>query len=90
MSEVSKSNLENLRWAFRVWREAVGKNIKPLYKRFVEAVNVGAQENGYEDYGDYWREEYEDKNLEKNMEDILEEMNTLYTKLHAYARFKLK
>lgn len=89
MSEVSKSNLGNLRWAFRVWREAVGTKIKPLYKRFVELVNSGAQENGYEDYGDYWREEYEDKNLEQNMEEILDEMNTLYKKLHAYARFKL-
>lgn len=89
MSEVSKSNLGNLRWAFRVWREAVGTKIKPLYQRFVELSNSGAQENGYEDYGDYWREEYEDKNLEQNMEDILEEMNELYKKLHAYARFKL-
>lgn len=89
MSEVSKANLGNLRWAFRVWREAVGTKIKPLYQRFVDLANSGAQENGYEDYGDYWREEYEDKNLEQNMEDILEEMNPLYKKLHAYARFKL-
>jgi len=89
MSEVSKSNLGNLRWAFRVWREAVGTKIRPLYQRFVELSNNGAQENGYEDYGDYWREEYEDKNLEQNMEDILDEMNQLYKKLHAYARFKL-
>lgn len=90
MSEVSKANIGNLRWAFRVWREAVGTKIKPLYQQFVELANSGAQENGFEDYGDYWRSEYEDKNLEQNMEDILEEMNPLYRKLHAYARYKLK
>ena len=90
MSEVSIANLGNLCWAWRVWRKAVGPKMKPLYKQFVDLVNKGAVENGFDDYGDFWRKEYEVNNLESMMERILKEMNPLYKKLHAYTRYKLK
>jgi len=89
MSEVSKENLGNLKWAWKVWRKAVGPKIKPLYEKFVGLVNIGAKENGFQDYGDYWRKEYEVENLEKMIEDILKEMHGLYKKLHAFTRYKL-
>ena len=50
----------------------------------------GAVENDYKDYGDYWRGEYEDSDLENTVEDILDEIDPLYKKLHAYTRYKLK
>lgn len=90
MSSVSKANLGNLRWAWNVWRIAVGPEMKPLYKKFVDLVNKGAKENGFEDYGDFWRKEYEVDDLESQMENILTEMNDLYKKIHAYTRYKLK
>lgn len=90
MSEVSSENLGNLRWAWRVWRKAVGPKIKPLYEKFVTLVNKGAKENGFDDYGDYWRKEYEVDNLESIIEETLKEMHELYKKLHAFVRFKLK
>ncbi|XP_057290559.1 angiotensin-converting enzyme-like [Hydractinia symbiolongicarpus] len=89
MSEVSSENLGNLRWAWRVWRKAVGPKIKPLYEKFVTLVNKGAKENGFDDYGDYWRKEYEVDNLESIIEETLKEMHELYKKLHAFVRFKL-
>ena len=89
MSSV-KDNIENLRWAWNVWRKAVGPQIKPLYVKFVELANKGAVENGFEDYGDFWKKEYEVDDLEKQIEQILDELDPLYKKLHAYTRYKLK
>ena len=90
MSTVNKDNLENLRWAWRVWRDAVGRKIKPLYEKFVDLANTGAVENGFDDYGDFWRKEYEVDDLEEKIEKILKDMSDLYQKLHAYTRYKLK
>ena len=90
MSAVKSDNIGNLRWAWKVWRDAVGPPIKKLYTKFVDLANQGAVENGFADYGDYWQQEYEVKDLEKQIETILEELNPLYQKLHAYTRYKLK
>ena len=90
MSLVEKDKKNELKWAWEVWRKAVGPKIKPAYVEFVELSNKGAQENGFEDYGDFWRKEYEVDNLEQMLENILEEMQPLYKKLHAYTRYKLK
>ncbi|XP_066918700.1 angiotensin-converting enzyme-like [Clytia hemisphaerica] len=89
MSTVEPKNIGNLKWAWNVWRNAVGPPIKKLYTKFVDLANQGAVENGFADYGDYWRQEYEVNDLEKQIESILEEMNPLYKKLHAYTRYKL-
>lgn len=85
-----KDNIGNLRWAWNVWRKAVGPEIKPLYVEFVDLANKGAVENGFEDYGDFWKKEYEVDDLEKQIEQILEQLDPLYKKLHAYTRYKLK
>lgn len=89
MAAVNKDNLMNLRWAWNVWREAVGRKIKPHYVKFVDLANKGAVENGFDDYGDFWRKEYEVDDLEEQIEKILKDMNELYQKLHAYTRYKL-
>lgn len=89
MSIVNKENLGNLRWAWNVWRWSVGRKVKKMYTEFVELANKGAKENGFEDYGDFWKKEYEVDDLEEQMETILDEMKELYQKLHAYTRYKL-
>ena len=90
MSQVEVENLGNLRWAWRVWREAVGIKNKPLYVKFVELANKAARENGFDDFGDYWRKEYEVDDLENMIEGILMEVMPLYKKLHAFTRYKLQ
>jgi len=90
MSSVSKDNIGNLRWAWNVWRWAVGREIKPLYVKFVDLANKGAVENGFNDYGDFWKQEYEKEDLEDEIETILEDLSDLYKKLHAYTRYKLR
>ena len=41
------------------WRRKVGQTLKPKYKRYVELKNKRAVLNGYNDYGDQWRQKYD-------------------------------
>ncbi|XP_060038995.1 angiotensin-converting enzyme 2 [Erinaceus europaeus] len=90
----------NLRlWAWEGWRAVVGKQLRPLYEEYVELKNEMAKANNYEDYGDYWRGDYEaegDAGYNYSREQLIEdvertfaEIKPLYEHLHAYVRRKL-
>ncbi|XP_037369021.1 angiotensin-converting enzyme 2 [Talpa occidentalis] len=82
-------------WAWEGWRSQVGKKLRPLYEQYVDLKNEMARANQYEDYGDYWRGDYEaDGYYTRNqlMEDVertFAEIKPLYEHLHAYVRTKL-
>ncbi|XP_030582139.1 angiotensin-converting enzyme 2 [Archocentrus centrarchus] len=82
------------------WRIETGKKMRPLYEDYVDLKNEAAKLNGFEDYGAYWRYNYE--TLEEDvmyhytrdqlMEDvrlIYKQILPLYKELHAYVRAKL-
>ncbi|XP_034050500.1 angiotensin-converting enzyme 2 isoform X2 [Thalassophryne amazonica] len=82
------------------WRTKVGKKMRPLYEDYVVLNNEAAKLNGFEDYGAYWRYNYE--TIEKDgrysytraqlMEDVrslYRDTLPLYKQLHAYVRAKL-
>ncbi|ESO96402.1 hypothetical protein LOTGIDRAFT_115941 [Lottia gigantea] len=73
------------------WRD-VTRPIKPLYTNFVNLKNIGAVENGYSDYGAYWRDELfgDTPDLEEMAAKLWVEVEPLYTHLHAYVRSKLR
>ncbi|XP_030642567.1 angiotensin-converting enzyme 2-like [Chanos chanos] len=81
------------------WRVEVGKRMRPLYEDYVDLKNEAARLNGYADYGDYWRSNYEtiDEGVYKYTRDelmtdvrrIYQEIMPLYKELHAYVRAKL-
>uniref|UniRef100_A0A8C4Q1Y8 Angiotensin-converting enzyme n=1 Tax=Eptatretus burgeri TaxID=7764 RepID=A0A8C4Q1Y8_EPTBU len=87
--------------AWEYWREKVGWSTRSLYKEYVELENKAAEMNGYSDYGDYWRANYEVKQdngskygysrdqLKKDVEDLYGQVESLYLELHAYVRRKL-
>uniref|UniRef100_UPI00358F66E6 angiotensin-converting enzyme 2 n=1 Tax=Myxine glutinosa TaxID=7769 RepID=UPI00358F66E6 len=87
--------------AWEFWRETVGWSTRSLYEEYVELENKAAKMNGYKDYGDYWRANYEvnmdnDSNyrytrdqLKKDAEDLYRQVEPLYRQLHAYVRRKL-
>ncbi|XP_078415661.1 angiotensin-converting enzyme 2 [Cetorhinus maximus] len=95
----SKDYNERL-WAWEGWRVNVGKKLRPLYEGYVELKNKSAKMNGYEDYGDYWRGNYETddlgeyaysrKDLLRDVENLFQEIKPLYQELHAYVRAKLR
>ncbi|XP_004710002.2 angiotensin-converting enzyme 2 [Echinops telfairi] len=81
-------------WAWEGWRAEIGKQLRPLYEEYVDLKNEMARKNGYEDYGDYWRGDYETteysrSQLIKDVEHTFEQIKPLYEHLHAYVRRKL-
>ncbi|XP_053826884.1 angiotensin-converting enzyme 2 [Vidua macroura] len=86
-------------WAWEGWRADVGRMMRPLYEEYVELENEVARLNGYSDYGDYWRANYEAKSPEnykysrdqliEDVEKTFEQIKPLYEQLHAYVRHKL-
>ncbi|XP_048192746.1 angiotensin-converting enzyme 2 [Perognathus longimembris pacificus] len=86
-------------WVWEGWRSEVGKQLRPLYEEYVVLKNEMARANNYEDYGDYWRGDYEaqgaggynyDRNqLIDDVERTFAEIKPLYEHLHAYVRTKL-
>ncbi|XP_067848526.1 angiotensin-converting enzyme 2 isoform X2 [Heptranchias perlo] len=87
-------------WAWEGWRVNVGRKLRPLYEEYASLKNKTAKLNGYQDYGDYWRGNYEThdegvygysrENLVTDVEQLLKEVMPLYKELHAYVRAKLR
>ncbi|XP_031162227.2 angiotensin-converting enzyme 2 [Sander lucioperca] len=82
------------------WRRVVGKRMRPLYEDYVDLKNEAAKLNGFEDYGAYWRYNYETieeevqyqytrDDLMKDVRSIYSEILPLYKELHAYVRARL-
>lgn len=82
-------NYNELLNAWWGWRNASGRKMRPIYKRFVELSNKGARENGYIDKGQVWRSWYEVENLDVLVENLWNDLKPLYFELHAYVRHKL-
>ncbi|KAM5150443.1 angiotensin-converting enzyme isoform 2-T2 [Callospermophilus lateralis] len=79
-------NYEELLWAWKSWRDKVGRTILPLFPKYVQLTNKAAQLNGYLDAGDSWRSMYETPSLEQDLERLYQELQPLYLNLHAYVR----
>lgn len=83
------------------WRREVGKRMRPLYEDYVDLKNEAAKLNGFEDYGAYWRYNYETieedalykytrGQLMSDVRVIYKQILPLYKELHAYVRAKLR
>ncbi|XP_020136466.2 angiotensin-converting enzyme isoform X1 [Microcebus murinus] len=77
---------EELLWAWKGWRDKVGKDVLPLFPKYVELTNKAAWLNGYTDGGDSWRSMYETPSLEQDLEQLYQQLQPLYLNLHAYVR----
>ncbi|XP_075706998.1 angiotensin-converting enzyme 2 [Rhinoderma darwinii] len=88
-------------WAWEGWRAEAGKKMRKLYEEYVDLENEAAKLNKYEDYGDYWRGNYETVtdnakykydgvDLMSDVEITFKQILPLYKELHAYVRSNLQ
>ena len=63
--------------------------MRTTYEKAISIRNKASRENGYKDLSEYWIEDFEDPNFEKNFDDLMEEIMPIYQQLHKYVRRKL-
>ncbi|XP_033624233.1 angiotensin-converting enzyme-like [Asterias rubens] len=85
------TNYSELLWAWKSWRDVVGREIRPLYSTYVDLKNEGARASGYADESEVWQEKYEikDGKFEKMIGEIYDKVKPMYKQLHAYVRRRL-
>jgi len=71
---------------------AVGREIRPLYERFVALANEGARDNGFADLGALWKSGYDmtPDEFERETDRIWGQVKPLYNDLHCYVRAGLQ
>src|SRR6185295_10859 len=71
---------------------AVGRQIRPLYERFVVLANEGARDNGFADLGALWKSAYDmtPEELEREYDRIWAQVEPLFGDLHCYVRAGLQ
>ncbi len=76
--------------AWLAWRE-VSPPMRPMYQRFVELMNLGAQELGYEDLGEQWKSGYDLSvpEFEAETNRLWAQVEPLYEALHCHVRDSL-
>ncbi|CAJ0959493.1 unnamed protein product [Ranitomeya imitator] len=98
---LESQNYHERLWVWEGWRAEAGKRMRKLYEEYVDLENEAARLNGYEDYGDYWRGNYETLtddtkyqysrgDLMNDVEETFKQIVPLYEELHAYVRSKLQ
>ncbi len=74
--------------AWQGWHDNVGKQIRPLFTRYVEVANAGARGVGFRDVSSMWRSSYDmpEDAFEKEVDRLWDQVKPLYTQLHCYTR----
>ena len=86
----SSRDYNELLSAWSGWRE-ISVPMRPMYQRFVELTNQGAQEFGYDNLGAMWKSGYdmEVEEFEGETERLWSQVEPLYEQLHCYVRGRL-
>jgi len=76
--------------AWQGWHE-IAKPMRPMYQRFVELGNEGAENIGFADMGVLWRSRYDmaPEAFEQEVERLWVQVQPLYEALHCHVRAKL-
>lgn len=82
-------NYDELLWAWKGWRDAIGPKTRKDWTTAEKLRNEGARENGYADAGDYLRSTYETASFESEIDELWGTLEPYYKELHAYVRRKL-
>lgn len=70
----------------------ISREMRPLYVRYVELLNEGAKETGFDNLGDEWKAGYDmpPAEFEKETDRLWLQVKPLYDDLHCYVRAQLQ
>lgn len=76
--------------AWRGWR-TISPPMRKSYTRFVEIMNEGARELGFQDTGDLWKSGYDmsSQQFEVEADRLWQQVKPLYEQVHCYVRGRL-
>jgi len=80
---------DQLLWVWTGFREKAGRPMRDLYEEYVALSNDAAQQSGHADMGDAWQQNCYEENIESTADDLWQDLQPLYSELHAYVRRKL-
>ncbi|XP_052287078.1 angiotensin-converting enzyme-like [Dreissena polymorpha] len=84
-------NYDELRDAWKGWRDVSGKMMRSNYQEMVTLMNRAIKAGGkYADMGAYYRSVYEDPEFENDVRKLFDQLAPLYDELHAFVRRKLR
>lgn len=83
------TDFDRLKYIWTQWHNKSGALMRDDFKKYVEISNEAAKRNGFDDYGDMWRFEYEDPDFVRNMKLLWRKIEPLYDELHKYTRRQL-
>ena len=77
--------------AWKGWH-AIGAPMRPMYEKYVELGNKGAQAIGFKDMSALWKSGYDmtPEEFEAETERLWAQVKPLYDELHCYARARLR
>ena len=86
----SSRDYDELKWAFKGWRDVSGRMMKKDFEQKVKLLNEAARLNGFKDEGDHWRSWYEVDDFEQQLEHLYQTVKPFYLNLHTYTKRKLQ
>lgn len=83
-------DFEVLKEAWLRWRASSGKPIRSLYREYIRLGNKAAVLNGFQTLDDLWLFPWETTNFKTQIEQLWNEIQPYYRKLHAFVRKRLR
>lgn len=86
----SKSrNPEELSYYWREFYDKAGTAVRNSFEKYVDLNTKAAILNNFTSGAEMWLDEYEDPTMEKQLDDIFDEIRPLYLQIHGYVRHRL-
>ncbi|GFS96903.1 angiotensin-converting enzyme [Nephila pilipes] len=79
-----------LKEIWKSWRMQVGEKSKSDWLQLMKLTNKEAEENGYSDVGEAWREELGLEDVVSTVLSLWEEVKNFYKELQSYVKHKLR
>lgn len=81
---------EELKYYWTQWYNSAGTPTRQHFDKYLSLNKEAAILNNFTSGAELWLSEYEDSTMERQLENIFEEIRPFYQQLHAYVRHSLR